>query len=235
MVASLVFSKLGPQRNAIIAAFVIMVAFVGGLTQTNPDNRPLAIACTVLSGFCIGFTETVLILFAQVQRDQDMIGLSVGLLGFVRLMFGAVSQAIYLTILSNQLPDKLVAFVSKFATAAGVPTSSLPSVFTGLAALATNPDALASVPGITVEQASAILLGQRYGYAAAFSSVYWACFAFGCVGIIGTIFIKRDVNENLTNFVSKKMEGVRTETGEHVTGGKIALEHIDINSQAEAV
>ncbi|KIV81319.1 hypothetical protein PV11_03511 [Exophiala sideris] len=228
MFASLIFTKIGPQRNALIAAFITMVAFVGGLTQTNPGNRPVAIACTVLSGFCIGFSETLIILFAQVQRDAHMIGLTVGVLGFIRLVFGAVAQAVYLTILSNRLPGQLASKITRFALEAGIPQASLPAVFSALAS--TNPEALSKVQGITPAQVAAVVLGQSYGYAGAFSVVYWACFAFGCLGIIGTFFVKRDVNDELTTFVPKKMEGVTTRTENLELEEKMASgapEHVD--------
>ncbi|KAH0829694.1 hypothetical protein AYO21_10601 [Fonsecaea monophora] len=206
MVATLVFYRMGHQRIALGVAFTIMVGLTGGLTVTNPTNRALAIGLVTPAGFCIGFSETIILMLGQACRDPHMIGLAVGTLGFLRLLFGAVAQALYTTILSNRLATTLPRRITEFAVNAGLPTSALPDLFQAVATQ--DPDALNTVPNITSSVIEAVTMGQKFAYADAFSSVYWTAFAFGAVGVVLTPFVRKDVNDEMTAYVPKKLRGV---------------------------
>jgi hypothetical protein len=209
MVGSLIFKRVGHHRLQLVAAYVFMIAFCIGLTQGDRTNRAVTVACAFLTGFGCGIVENLVVLVAQVGKDPKEIGLVVGTIGSFRSLGGGLAQAVYLTILTNKLKTETPEKVSAAALKAGLPTTSLPALFEALTAGTAT--AFANVPGITEAIIGAVELAQVDAYAQSFKYVYYACIAFGGVGLITALFIKKDVDAEMTDFVAKKLEGVKVE------------------------
>ena len=206
MLGSLIFKRVGHHRLQLIVCYVFMVGFCIGLTQTNAGNRPVACACAFLTGVGCGIVETLVVLVAQVGKDAKDIGLVVGTIGSFRSLGGALAQAIYLTVLDNKLAAEIPNKVSAAALAAGLPVTSLPALFEALAA--ETAAAFAKVPGITKAIIGAVEIAQVDAYATSFRYVYYTCIAFGGFGLITALFIVKNVDAEMTDFVAKKLEGV---------------------------
>ncbi|EXJ87481.1 hypothetical protein A1O3_04441 [Capronia epimyces CBS 606.96] len=213
MLGSLVFKRLGHHRLQLIGAYVFMIAFCAGLSQAGVHQRSVAVSCAFLTGLGCGVVENLVVLVAQVGKDAAEIGLVVGTIGSFRSLGGALAQAIYVTILTNKLKGELASKVPAAALKAGLPASSLPALFQAIAA--ESAAAFAAVPGISTTIVAAVELAEVEAYSASFQYVYYACIAFGGVGLITSLFITKNVDAEMTDFVAKKLEGVAVKHHDH--------------------
>jgi hypothetical protein len=117
-------------------------------------------------------------------------------------IIGTIFTAVFVAILNNKIPIEIVKHVSPAAIKAGLPQSSLPALFAAIAK--GTPAAMATVPGISPPIELAVSDALLDGYSAAYSYVYYAAIAVGCVGMIACICLK-DYDSKLTGHVSRQI------------------------------
>lgn len=128
----------------------------------------------------------------------------------MRTAWGSIFTAVFLAILSNKTPSEIATRVPDAAVAAGLPSSSLGSLFEAIAA--GTPKALAAVPGINPDIQQAVANSLANAHAAAYAFVYYAAVAIGMVGVIAAVFMK-DYDHMLTSHVSRRIGSDRKNTG----------------------
>jgi hypothetical protein len=109
---------------------------------------------------------------------------------------------VFVAILSNKAPAKIVAYVPPAAIDAGLPESSLVELFEAISAGTTA--ALAQVPGMTPQIEAAVGSSLSNAYAAAYAYVYYAAVAVACVGLIACICVK-DYDGFFTSHIPRKI------------------------------
>lgn len=92
-------------------------------------------------------------------------------------------------ILNNKVGPELQSHVTPAALDAGLPASSLPTLFEAITLGTVS--ALSSVPGMNSSIESAVGNAIANGYAAAYAFVYYAAVAIGAVGFIGESLLPR--------------------------------------------
>ena len=131
---------------------------------------------------------------------QD-IGLATGVLGSIRGMGGAVAQALYVSILTNEATKQLTVNIPAAAEGAGLSPKAIPAVFAGLTSGSFN-----AVPGITPKIQAAIGGAVVSSYTKAFQLVFYATIPFSVLLVLAACFVP-DMDKYLHNNVAKKLQG----------------------------
>lgn len=212
------FRFIRHHRTQLVVLYAITIVFCGLMSTTDANRRPLAVASAFIMGFGVGAIETIVVLIVSISQDVGHIGLLVGTVGTIRSVSGGLAQAVYSTILNNQMAEQVPRFVSRAALDSGLPQSSLPALFDAIATQSRA--ALMSVPGMTDSISLAIAEATIAGYSEAFKYVYYASIAFGGASLIASLFVAPDISKHLTSFVGRRLIGVtadrRGETGNEI-------------------
>ncbi|KAE9379631.1 TRI12-domain-containing protein [Stipitochalara longipes BDJ] len=118
----------------IIIASCLAFAFVTSLSSISEENHAAFILMGVFGCTAIGFVDNITFPGVTLVVEPQDIGLASGVLGSIRACGGAIAQALY-NLFSR----------TKFALSAGLPLSSMPALFDGVAARN-----FSNVPGISV-------------------------------------------------------------------------------------
>jgi hypothetical protein len=144
----------------------------------------------------------------------------------MRSAVGAIMAAVFVAILTNKVPSKIVQFVPVAAVKAGLPESSLADLFAAINA--GTPEALALVPGITPDIEVAVGESLSNAFAAAYAYVYYAAVAVGAVGLIACICVK-DYDALFTGHVPRKIYTAGEEKATNKKTETASQEDVDSN------
>lgn len=209
ILAAVLFTVVGHHRLQLIVLYAITMIFCGVMTVSDATKKNTAIASAFVMGFGVGAIETIVVIIVTVSKDVGNIGLTIGSVGASRSLAGSIAQAVYVTILSNELTKQIPKYVTRSALATGLPQSSLPGLFKALAAETSA--ALNAVPGMTQEIALAVDAAQVTAYNESFKYVYYASIAFAGASLVCALFVIPDVNQYMSSFVARRLAGVPTD------------------------
>jgi Fungal trichothecene efflux pump (TRI12) len=195
------------------------VAFLGALSTCNADNFAQSAAFSFLSTFTAGILEIAPVILCQLDTDDSELGTVVGMWSFTtyRILYantvtalifcfrsgiGSIITAVFLAILTSKVPTEIAAKVVPAALAAGLPETSLTSLFAAITA--GTPAAYAAVPDLTPEIQAVVAASLSNAYAAAYAYVYYAAVAVGIVGL-GACCAIRDYDPYFTNHLSRQI------------------------------
>lgn len=130
---------------------------------------------------------------------QD-IGLATGVLGSIRSLSGSIATALYSSVLASELDKNLPKYVVPAATSAGLPESSVESLF---AAITTGD--FSTVPGITSEIIAAVCPALKTAYTNSFRVVFYTTIPF-CFILLLSAFLVPDMEKFLSHNVAKKLQ-----------------------------
>lgn len=116
-------------------------------------------------------------------EPQD-IGLATGILGSVRSAGGAIAQALYVSVLDNKVKMYLPEYVTPAAIAAGLPSSSLPSLYAGITA-----GNFSAVPGISDGIVEVVGEEVKRAYISSFQVVFYVTIPFSVLLILASCFV----------------------------------------------
>jgi hypothetical protein len=120
-----------------------------------------------------------------------------------RMAFGAIGTTIYVAVLQGRVPTEMAKHVVPAALAGGLPATSLPDLFSAIAA-GFQPDAVAAVKGLTPDILLAVSNAVLDGYSAAYAYVYYASLAFSGFALIVSFF-SMDYDKLFTGHVSRQI------------------------------
>ena len=202
-----------------ITASVLSMAFVTSLASISAGQHSVFIAMGVLGCISIGFVDNITFPGVTLVIEPQDIGLATGILGSIRGFGGAVAQALYVSILSTKLATNLPEYVAPAAIGAGLPTTSLPSLFAGLAV-----GNFTAVPGITPAIVSVVAQEARRAYISSFKIVFLATIPFSVLLIVAACFVP-NMEKFLGNNVAKRLQNM----GGEARNGK--LEATDVTEK----
>ncbi|KAF2267864.1 trichothecene efflux pump [Lojkania enalia] len=201
-------SYLPKVKWQTIILAVLSTAFLGAEAGLRPDGYATFIALGVLATFTIGWIDNIVFPGVTLLWESQDIGLATGVLGSIRAIGGAVAQALYVSILTNKLEVYLPKYVVPAATSAGLPESSLPALFAGIAA-----GNMTSVPGITPEIMAAAGAATSKAYLESFKIVFYATIPFGVLLIVFAI-LSPNFEKYLSMNVAKRLQNMGKLDGE---------------------
>ena len=136
------------------------------------------------------------------SSPDDLIATCVALSFAVRVVGGSIGYTIYYNIFHNKLLHQLPLDIARAAIAAGLPPTSATAFVT---ALLTDPDTVATVPGVTPAAIEAGTIGARWGYAYAFKYVWLTSIGFGAAAVVAACCLP-DIAKYMTNRIAAKID-----------------------------
>jgi hypothetical protein len=200
LVGGIALSYLPKVKLQCIILAVLTTAFVGSLAALGPDTHTFVITMGTLGCFVIGWIDNITFPGVTLVIAPQDIGLATGVLGSIRALGGAVAQALYVSILTNKATIYIPKYVVPAATGAGLPASSLPSLFQGITL-----GNFSSVPDITPQVIAATGIAVRDAYVTTFHYVFYATIPFSVLLIVACCYIP-DMDKYLHNNVAKRLQ-----------------------------
>lgn len=199
----------------------VMIATIFGslLALGNPSRQSICIAFTFLSSAGYGWGQYLSISYVQFGADQTDLGIVGGLgqvlhcllypfhadcfvRGVARFAGGAISQTVYVTILSNVVSSNAITKVVRAAIAAGASVQTAQQV---LAALPLGSAAITKVPGVTTAIAQAAGAAYVDSYVVGLRTVALVSIAFGVVGMTACLCLE-DIEPKMTKRIEVFLE-----------------------------
>ncbi|KAL4999903.1 fungal trichothecene efflux pump [Aspergillus recurvatus] len=117
----------GVKYQCIIASCLAM-GFITPLSSLGPDTWSTTIALGTLGCIAVGYVDNITFPGVTLVVESQDIGLATGVLGSLRALGGAVAQAVYVSVLNNEVKKNIPKDVGTAAIAAGLPELSLPNL-----------------------------------------------------------------------------------------------------------
>lgn len=190
------------KYQTIIAA-VIAMAFTASLASISENQHANFIAFGVLGCVAIGFVDNITFPGVTLVIEPQDIGLATGVLGSIRAAGGAIAQALYVSVLDNKIKTYLPKYVAPAAVKAGLTTSSLPSLFAGLAT-----GNFSAVPDITPAILAVVGQEVKHAYISSFRVVFYVTIPFSALLILAACFVP-NMEQYLGMNVAKRLQKMK--------------------------
>ena len=186
LLAGLYSSWTRKIREPIVLGFALLVIFNALMASYKHGPAP-AYGYAVVAGAGIGVILSSIMVTAQLGTPKELISITSGIITAFRALGGTIGLAIDNAIVNNTLKSQLGTKVAAAVVPSGFPPQELVQLIPAL--LSGNPEAVASIPGMT--PLLALKAGQATieAYTIAFRNAWIAGAAFGALGLIGTIYV----------------------------------------------
>lgn len=118
-----------------------------------------------------------------------------------------MAQSMYVSILTTNVAKYLPRYVTPAILAAGLPSSSLPSLYAGITA-----GNFTAVPGITPQIIAIVGAETQRAYFSAFHVVFYATIPFGVLLVVAACFVP-NMEKFLHNNVAKRLQHMGAKGG----------------------
>jgi hypothetical protein len=189
------------MKIQMTVAAVFTTAFVGSVAASTPNTRNQTTALLLIGTIAAGYIENLTLSTTAYLWDPADMGLVTGVMGAIRTGLSAIATSMYSSILSTEAAKYIPQKVIPAATAAGLPSASLPALFQGI----TLGD-FSAVPGISADIIAAVVPAVKDAYAMTFRTVYLCTIPFGALLIVAAL-LSPNVEQYLTDEVARKMHG----------------------------
>ncbi|KAJ9625976.1 hypothetical protein H2204_010275 [Knufia peltigerae] len=200
ILAALLVKRIGHTRWQLVTVAVVFTSFIGGMAGVTPRSEGTALAFSLISSICIGYTEVLTLVAAPLTADDHDIGVASGFEMFFR--------SLYVTVYSNRISHNLISYVGAVASTLGLDASAITKVITAVSA--GTPAALNSIPGMTPQIYQSLMKAASTAYQKSFATVYLMSLAFGGCTIIAAL-LTRNIDGKLTSHVARRIQ-VESET-----------------------
>jgi hypothetical protein len=201
IVGGILCQYIPKSRWILIGSCLSLTAFSASMVSLGPGDEAKGIGLMFMACFSVGVIETCSLALAPLACASEDLGAALGALGSIRSGGASVATAIYSTILSNKLSKLIPEYVTPAALNAGLPSSSLTSLYGNLTA-----GTLANVTGINEEIIGMVVKANAEAAAKSFQYVWYAVIAFAALAV-GAACLTIDYGEYLTDEVARKMHG----------------------------
>jgi hypothetical protein len=189
------------MKIQMTVAATVTVAFVGGLAASNANTKTMTTALLLIGTIGAGYIENLTLSSTAYLWDPADIGLVTGVLGAIRTAISAVATSMYSSILTTEASKYIPQYVTPAALQAGLPESSLPSLFAGITA-----GNFSAVPDITPGIIAIVGDQVKHAYSLAFRTVFLCTLPFGVLLLIAAV-LSPNVESYLTDEVARKLGG----------------------------
>ncbi|OAL27835.1 hypothetical protein AYO20_09688 [Fonsecaea nubica] len=172
------------------ALFVPLLALVDG------SSKRMVYGFTCFAGFGTGIVDAYTLPLITLTAPDELIGLAIGTVGFMRSIGGAAGISVFSSILSSKAATLIPARVVPAALQAGLPETSL-AEFMGVLTGATPGVEITDISGVTTEIVQIASAALRDAYLAAFKYIWYSGIAFSVSAFLMSLFI-RDLSAHLT-------------------------------------
>lgn len=207
---------LPKMKLQMTAASIVTVAFVAALAASNASTENMTTALLLIGTIGAGYVENLTLSTTAYLWDPADMGLVTGVMGAIRTSISAIATSMYSSILTTESSKYIPQYVSPAVLGAGLPESSLPSLFAGITA-----GNFSAVEGITPEILGIVDVQVKHAYSLAFRTVFLCTLPFGVLLLIAAL-MSPNVEKYLTDEVARKLHKGNTEKGEGVVRKEVA-------------
>ncbi|KAF4989331.1 hypothetical protein FGRMN_9173 [Fusarium graminum] len=200
IISGITISYVPRLRIQCICAATVILIFVTSMRSLSPARWSNTIAFGLIACTGVGYIENVAITGVTLLMAPQDIGLATGILGSIRALGGAIAQALYVSVLNNELAKKIPEYVTPAATEAGLPAQSLPFLFKAIA----NGD-YSTVPSINGDIIASVGAAVVHAYTNSLHYVFYATIPFSCIMLAAACLVP-DVEKFLTHDVAKRLQ-----------------------------
>lgn len=215
--------KIKHLKTQLIVALCVQTLFTALYAAVIPDNRPAWMAFQFFGMGCFGYITLLCYFIAGLHVPLRELGIATGLIGTLRSGGGSVGNAIFNTILTTTIDERLATSIANAAIGAGYPPEGLETLIPGVINNALGIPGVAALPGVTPEVIAATSQALKDSYAHAFRLVFYATIPFGVVAIIASFWVE-DASQYLTNHTAVYLERGALIGQRHVTVHEESLE-----------
>ncbi|KAG5664674.1 hypothetical protein KAF25_008408 [Fusarium avenaceum] len=183
-----------------ICAAILVLTFVTAMCSLSPGRWANTIAFGLVACFGVGYIENAAFTGVTLLWAPQDIGLASGILGSIRALGGAIAQALYVSVLNNELAKTIPEYVTAAAVGSGLPAKSLPSLFEAV----TSGD-YSTVPGINKDIIASASDAVVNAYTDSLHFVFYATIPFSCIMLIAACFVP-EVKKFLTYNVARRLQ-----------------------------
>ena len=199
-IAGFFISYVPKVKYQCIIASAISFACMTAMTTISEDRWAATIALGTVVCVAIGFVDNITFPGVTLIWEAQDIGLATGTLGSIRGKGGAIAQALYVSVLTNELGKKIPANVVPAALNAGLPESSVSAL---LASTATGD--FSAVPGITNDILASVGAAIKTSYVESFRIVFYTTIPFSFI-LLAVSFLVPNMEKFLGYNVAKKLQ-----------------------------
>ncbi|KIV81317.1 hypothetical protein PV11_03509 [Exophiala sideris] len=205
--SSFLLQYLGPRigTTATLSLGAFMTAlFTPLLALADGASKSMVYAFSCLAGFGTGIIDSYTLPLITLAALDELIGLAIGTIGFMRSIGGAAGISIFSSILTSKAAIFIPAQVVPAALKAGLPETSL-AEFLGILTGAVQGQDITKVPGITppiIVKTTAALQG---AYLGSFKYVWYSGIAFSVLAFCLSLFIK-DLSPHMTTKIPQHLK-----------------------------
>ncbi|KAF4457273.1 fungal trichothecene efflux pump [Fusarium austroafricanum] len=185
--------------QCICAAFLVLT-FITSMCSLSPDRWANTIAFGLIACTAVGYIENLAVTSVTLLWEPQDIGLASGVLGSIRALGGAVAQALYVSVLNNELVKKMPQYVTPAASESGLLAESLPSLFEAI----TSGD-YSKAPGIDQNIIASVGAAVVKAYNESLHYVFYATIPFSCIMFAAACLVP-NVEKLLTYHVAKRLQ-----------------------------
>jgi hypothetical protein len=203
VLGGLAISYVPKVKFQTIIAACLSFAFVTALSSISVGGHSMFIAFGVLGCVAIGFVDNITFPGVTLVIEPQDIGLATGVLGSIRAAGGAIAQALYVSVLDNKIKTYLPEYVTPAALSAGLPSSSLPSLYAGITA-----GNFSAVPDITPEIIAVVGKEVTHAYISSFKVVFYVTVPFSALLILAACYVP-NMEKYLGMNVAKRLQNFK--------------------------
>ncbi|KAF2093872.1 TRI12-domain-containing protein [Rhizodiscina lignyota] len=191
---AVVCSRFNHERTQIVICITVQTALIGSMASIGMLDKAQAVATVFILGCFVN--QPMYLSFSILSlglKDQNDIGIAVGIVSTFRLLGGAIATAIYSSILYSTFSDRLPSEMMKALTSSAQGTDFLRRMGASAlikAAVANKAIAYSKVPGITPGIQVIAVTAVKEAYVHAYSIVYLAAVAFGVTALVCAVFVR---------------------------------------------
>lgn len=199
---------LPKMKIQMTVSSTICVAFVAACAASNASTKNRTTALLLIGTVGAGYVENLTLSSTAYLWDPADMGLVTGVLGAIRTAISAIATSMYSSILTTESSKYILQYVPPAVLEAGLPESSLSSLFAGITV-----GNFTSVEGITPEIIAIAGEQVKHAYSLAFRTVFLCTLPFGVLLLIAAV-LSPNVEEYLTDEVARKLHGDQEKNAE---------------------
>ncbi|MCJ1473255.1 hypothetical protein MMC13_001906 [Lambiella insularis] len=189
----------GRNRELLVISTIVMTAFSGALSVTNPNTVNTFVALATITGFGVGGVVYPAATIAITVSPDHLIGTAMALSIAIRTLGGSIgyTSSIYYNIFYTKITDNIPIYIAQYAVEAGLPRASAKAF---VQVFVVEPAKAATIQGVTPAILEAAALGSRWAYAESLKYVWYVSIAPGVCSIVVCLFLP-----NMRKFMTQRI------------------------------
>ncbi|KAF2640536.1 MFS general substrate transporter [Massarina eburnea CBS 473.64] len=198
-------TRFKDMKAPLVFTYAIFLIATICYANIRPDHASAQIGFSVLTGIGTSGPLTLLVACIQFTAPHAFLSTATGLAFSARAIGGAFGSAVISAVINSRLTAHYALDVGAAATAAGLPTSSLPALLEAMKEGTANTVKGQGIPGANAEIMIAAWQASYWSYARAYRLGWWSVVPFVALATV-SVAAMRGVKDLMTEKVEATVE-----------------------------